>query len=108
MHNTLYPKLLLSLNRLLQMQKLTNLHQYDKKVQKLGEPHLRLKNGSVAQIKKNGIASHQVSTPSTGQGAKHATHKHTGSSIILYTPPTTKYEYKASYEQAETKNLALL
>ncbi len=80
----------------------------DKKVQKLGEPHLRLKNGSVAQIKKNGIASHQVSTPSTGQGAKHATHKHTGSSIILYTPPTTKYEYKASYEQAETKNLALL
>ena len=80
----------------------------DKKVKKLGEPHLRLKNGSVAQIKKNGIASHQVSTPSTGQGAKHATHKHTGSSIILYTPPTTKYEYKASYEQAETKNLALL
>ncbi len=80
----------------------------DKKVKKLGEPNLQLKNGSVAQIKKNGIASHQVSTPSTGQGAKHATHKHTGSSIILYTPPTTKYEYKASYEQAETKNLALL
>lgn len=80
----------------------------DKKVKKLGEPNLQLKNGSVAQIKKNGLASHKVGVPSTGQGAKHATHKHTGSSIILYTPPTTKYEYKASYEQAETKNLALL
>ena len=80
----------------------------DKKVKKLGEPNLESKNGSVAQIKKNGLANHKVGVPSTGQGAKHATHKHTGSSIILYTPPTTKYEYKASYEQAETKNLALL
>ena len=80
----------------------------DKKVKILGEPHLKPKNGSVSQIKKNGLASHQVSVPTTGQGAKHQTHKHTGSSIILYTPPTAKYEYKASYEQAETKNLALL
>ena len=80
----------------------------DRKVQKLGEPNIKLKNGNVSQIKKNGLANHTVQTPLTGQGAKHATHKHTGSSIILYTPPTTKYEYKSTYEQAETKNLALL
>tara|TARA_B100001250_G_scaffold238596_1_gene205043 strand:- start:318 stop:1496 length:1179 start_codon:yes stop_codon:yes gene_type:complete len=36
------------------------------------------------------------------------THKHLGSSIILYTPASAKFDYKASYEQAETKNLAML
>jgi len=36
------------------------------------------------------------------------THKHLGSSIILYTPATTKFDYKATYEQAETKNIAAL
>ena len=40
----------------------------DKKVQNISEPHLKLKNGSVSQIKKNGLASHQVSVPTTGQG----------------------------------------
>ena len=80
----------------------------DKKVKKLGEPHIMEAKGNVSQIKNKGLANHQVSVPTTGQGAKHQTHKHTGSSIILYTPPTAKYEYKASYEQAETKNLALL
>jgi len=36
------------------------------------------------------------------------THKHLGSSIILYTPATVKFDYKASYEQAETKNIAAI
>lgn len=36
------------------------------------------------------------------------THKHLGSSIILYTPATAKFDYKATYEQAETKNIAAL
>ena len=35
------------------------------------------------------------------------THKHLGSSIILYTPAQAKFDYKASYEQAETKNIAM-
>ena len=36
------------------------------------------------------------------------THKHLGSSIILYTPASAKFDYKATYEQAETKNIAML
>ena len=39
---------------------------------------------------------------------KTQTHKHLGSSIILYTPATAKFDYKATYEQAETKNIAAL
>ena len=80
----------------------------DRKASPLGEPHIKPKGGSVAQIKKNGLGNHTVSTPSTGLGKENLTHKHTGSSIILYTPTQVKYEYKATYEQAETKNLALL
>ena len=52
--------------------------------------------------------SHQVSVPTTGQGVniKHINTQEKIYHIIYHS--TTKYEYKASYEQAETKNLALL
>ena len=41
----------------------------------------------------------------SGMGKDNKTHKTLGDSIMLYTPPTVKFDYKANYEQAETKNL---
>jgi hypothetical protein len=50
-----------------------------------------------------------ISQPTkSGAGKDIQTHTFLGDSIILYTPPSVKFEYKASYEQAETKNIATL
>ena len=43
----------------------------DRKASPLGEPHIKPKGGSVAQIKKNGLGNHTVSTPSTGLGKEN-------------------------------------
>ncbi len=80
----------------------------DKKIKPLGEKNLVRQGKTIANIKQNGLANHTVNSVSTGLGQENKTHKHTGSSIVLYTPPQVKYEYKSTYEQAETKNLALL
>src|SRR6056300_714010 len=81
---------------------------------RLGENQLRDKANAkrLSQLKKQGFldknATSLVQSTKSGMGKDIKTHKTLGDSIILYTPPTVKFDYKASYEQAETKNLALL
>lgn len=61
-------------------------------------------------FKKQGLDQSILKSTRTGlhRQGEYQTHKHLGSSIILYTPATTKFDYKATYEQAETKNIAAL
>ena len=61
-------------------------------------------------FKKQGLDQSILKSTKTGlhRQGETQTHKHLGSSIILYTPATTKFDYKATYEQAETKNIAML
>jgi len=61
-------------------------------------------------FKKQGLDQSILKSTKTGlhRQGQNQTHKHLGSSIILYTPATTKFDYKATYEQAETKNIAML
>jgi len=60
-------------------------------------------------FKKQGIDQNILRTTQSGlhRAGETQTHKHLGSSIVLYTPPTAKFDYKAAYEQAETKNIAM-
>jgi hypothetical protein len=77
--------------------------------QVLGENSPAFKKRKEA-FKKQGLDQSILKSTRTGlqiQG-EYQTHKHLGSSIILYTPATTKFDYKATYEQAETKNIAAL
>ncbi len=96
------------MNKLLQV---TNYERLDARV----EPGLKRMN----QLKKQGYglftnkygATTLLRKPMTGAGSEgpgQLTHTFFSDSIILYTPPTVKFEYKSTYEQAETKNLALL
>jgi hypothetical protein len=79
---------------------------------KLGERQQQADLKRLSQLKKQGFLNKNAQTISqptkSGMGKNIKTHKFLGDSIILYTPPTVKFEYKASYEQAETKNLALI
>ena len=81
---------------------------------RLGENQLRNKANAkrLSQLKKQGFldknATSLVQSTKSGMGRDIKTHKTLGDSIILYTPPTVKFDYKATYEQAETKNLVLL
>jgi len=63
----------------------------------------------LSQLKKQGFldekATSLVQPTKSGMGKDMKTHKTIGDSIMLYTPPTVKFDYKATYEQAETKNL---
>ncbi len=92
------------------MAKLLQITNYER----LGE---RVEQGQrrMAMLKKQGYldsgAKTMLRAPTTGAGAEgpgKVTHTFFSDSIILYTPPNVKFEYKATYEQAETKNLALL
>jgi hypothetical protein len=60
-------------------------------------------------FKKQGLNQSILRSTQTGLHRKGETqtHKHLGSSIILYTPAQAKFDYKAAYEQAETKNIAM-
>ncbi len=60
-------------------------------------------------LKNQGLDQNILRTTQSGlhRAGETQTHKHLGSSIILYTPPTAKFDYKAAYEQAETKNIAM-
>ena len=81
---------------------------------RLGENRLRDQANTrrLSQLKSQGYlnknAKSLVNPTKTGMGKDVKTHTTLGDSIILYTPPTVKFDYKASYEQAETKNLALI
>jgi len=79
---------------------------------RLGEKQQQAEKKRLSQLKKQGFLNknaQKISQPTkSGMGKNIKTHKFLGDSIILYTPPTVKFDYKASYEQAETKNLALI
>src|SRR6056300_628332 len=81
---------------------------------RLGENRLRdqANKKRFSQLKSQGYlnknAKSLVNPTKTGMGKDIKTHTTLGDSIILYTPPTVKFDYKASYEQAETKNLTTL
>jgi hypothetical protein len=77
--------------------------------QVLGENSPAFKKRKEA-FKKQGLDQSILKSTRTGlqRQGEYQTHKHLGSSIILYTPATTKFDYKATYEQAETKNIAAL
>lgn len=77
--------------------------------QVLGENSPAFKKRKEA-FKKQGLDQSILKSTRTGlqRQGEFQTHKHLGSSIILYTPATTKFDYKATYEQAETKNIAAL
>ena len=80
--------------------------------QRVGEKQKQADKKRLSQLKKQGFLNknaQKISQPTkSGMGKNIKTHKFLGDSIILYTPPTVKFDYKASYEQAETKNLALI
>ena len=79
---------------------------------RLGERQQQADKKRLSQLKKQGFLNKNAQTISqptkSGMGKQIKTHTFLGDSIILYTPPSVKFDYKASYEQAETKNLALL
>jgi hypothetical protein len=79
---------------------------------RLGERQQQAEAKRFSQLKKQGYLNKDAQTISqptkSGMGKDIKTHTYLGDSIILYTPPSVKFEYKASYEQAETKNLATL
>jgi len=80
--------------------------------QRVGEKQKQADKKRLSQLKKQGFLNKDAQTISqptkSGMGKNIKTHKFLGDSIILYTPPTVKFDYKASYEQAETKNLELI
>ncbi len=84
---------------------------YDGGAAKLGEMR-KARERRLAGMRKQGIKGFGTNSTAagtqTGLGKDINTHKFVGDSIVLYTPPEVKYEYKATYEQAETKNLAML
>lgn len=79
---------------------------------RLGERQQQADKKRFSQLKKQGFLNKNAQTISqptkSGMGKQIKTHTFLGDSIILYTPPNVKFDYKASYEQAETKNLQLL
>ena len=79
---------------------------------RLGERQQQAEAKRFSQLKKQGYLNKDAQTISqptkSGAGKDMQTHTFLGDSIILYTPPSVKFEYKASYEQAETKNLQTL
>ena len=79
---------------------------------RLGERQQQADKKRFSQLKKQGFLNKNAQTISqptkSGMGKQIKTHTFLGDSIILYTPPSVKFDYKASYEQAETKNLQLL
>ena len=79
---------------------------------RLGEKQQQAEKKRLSQLKKQGFLNknaQKISQPTkSGMGKNIKTHKFLGDSIILYTPPTVKFDYKATYEQAETKNLTLV
>ena len=78
----------------------------------LGERQQQSEAKRFSQLKKQGYLNKDAQTISqptkSGMGKDIQTHTYLGDSIILYTPPSVKFEYKATYEQAETKNLQTL
>jgi len=81
--------------------------------QRLGEVQRAADDKRLSTLKSQGYLSDKakslVSTASSGSTKNFGeTHTYLGESIILYTPPMVKFDYKSSYEQAETKNLATL
>ena len=79
---------------------------------RLGERQQQAEAKRFSQLKKQGYLNKYAQTISqptkSGMGKDIQTHTYLGDSIILYTPPSVKFEYKATYEQAETKNLQTL
>ena len=79
---------------------------------RLGERQQQAEAKRFSQLKKQGYLNKDAQTISqptkSGMGKDIQTHTYLGDSIILYTPPSVKFEYKATYEQAETKNLQTL
>ena len=79
---------------------------------RLGERQQQSEAKRFSQLKKQGYLNKDAQTISqptkSGMGKDIQTHTYLGDSIILYTPPSVKFEYKATYEQAETKNLQTL
>jgi hypothetical protein len=79
---------------------------------RLGERQQQADARRLNQLKKQGYlnkSAQTISQPtSSGSGKDVQTHTFLGDSIILYTPATVKFDYKATYEQAETKNIATL
>jgi hypothetical protein len=79
---------------------------------RLGERQQQVDEKRISRLKKQGYLNKDaqtISQPTTsGSGKDVQTHTFLGDSIILYTPPSVKFEYKAAYEQAETKNIATL
>lgn len=63
----------------------------------------------LSQLKSQGFldekATSLIQPTKSGMGKDMKTHTIIGDSIMLYTPPTVKFDYKATYEQAETRNL---
>ena len=79
---------------------------------RLGQRQQQAEAKRFSQLKKQGYLNKDAQTISqptkSGMGKDIQTHTYLGDSIILYTPPSVKFEYKATYEQAETKNLQTL
>ena len=79
---------------------------------RLGERQQQAEAKRFSQLKKQCYLNKDAQTISqptkSGMGKDIQTHTYLGDSIILYTPPSVKFEYKATYEQAETKNLQTL
>jgi hypothetical protein len=79
---------------------------------RLGERQQQAEAKRFSQLKKQGYLNKDAQTISqptkSGMGKDIQTHTYLGDSIILYTPATVKFDYKATYDQAETKNIALL
>jgi len=81
--------------------------------QRLGEVQKAADQKRLSTLKSQGYLSSKaqslVSTASSGSTKNFGeTHTYLGESIILYTPPNVKFDYKTTYEQAETKNLSTI
>jgi len=80
---------------------------------RLGEKQQLAEAKRLKNLKSSGYLDKKAQTivQSTkgGMGKEIKTHTYLGDSVILYTPSSSvKFDYKASYEQAETKNLQLV